>query len=202
MGFGSWPPVAGSFFGGTNLPGVKPMGVPPFGGGTPLGNNVRANTRNGNSQILGEADNFMRFLGKYNDIALYTGGSMYKVAEEIIKNKRWRGKISSFAAVKFDVNPTAVSNALVRTGVVLKSVGSKVGVAGYVVTYGGAVYKAVRRTDNTSTWVDVGSTTILIIGSFSPLAPFFLIGGIAYGGYRMMKGDEMDNAIDKRFGYR
>ena len=70
----------------------------------------------------------------------------------------------------------------------ISKTGKVLGVAGTVATYGVAGYQVATGTDNTSTWVDVGVTTgVVVVGIIS--TPVAIGAGIIYGGARLFYGD-------------
>ncbi len=83
----------------------------------------------------------------------------------------------------------------------ISKTGKILGVTGTVATYGVAGYQVATGTDNTSTWVDVGVTTgVVVVGIIS--APVAIGAGIVYGGARLFWGDEIDGLVNDNWGYR
>nr|NQU89657.1 RHS repeat-associated core domain-containing protein [Bacteroidota bacterium] len=87
--------------------------------------------------------------------------------------------------------------AISRTGKVLGGVG-------VLTTYGIAGYDVLNGNANTSTWVDVGATTLLfgaaILGG-PIVAGGAVVGGVIYGGARLFYGDNVDSWINNNWGY-
>jgi len=100
---------------------------------------------------------------------------------------------NSLAGAK-DVEIVSSMKAISKTGKVL-------GVVGTIATYGVAAYQLATGNDNTSTWVDVGVTTsVVIVGIIS--APIAVSVGLIYGGVRLIWGNKIDGWIDKNWGYK
>lgn len=79
-----------------------------------------------------------------------------------------------------------------------------IGGVGVLTTYGIAGYDVLNGNANTSTWVDVGATTLLfgaaILGS-PIVAGGAVVGGVIYGGARLIYGDSVDGWINNNWGY-
>lgn len=83
----------------------------------------------------------------------------------------------------------------------ISKTGKILGVAGTVATYGVAGYQVATGKDNTSTWVDVGVTSgVVVVGIIS--APVAIGAGIIYGGARLFWGNDIDGWINDNWGYR
>lgn len=117
---------------------------------------------------------------------------------------RFRGVLENeyIRQAEINISIAGVRNAkVVSYMTTISRTGKVLGVAGTVATYGVAGYKLARGKDDTSTWVDVGVTTgVVLVGIVS--APVAIGAGIIYGGVRLFWGDGIDGWIDENWGYR
>ncbi len=86
----------------------------------------------------------------------------------------------------------------------ISKTGKVLGAVGVLTTYGIATYDVINGNANTSTWVEVGATSVLfgaaIIGA-PIVAGVAVVGGITYGGVRLFFGNQIDNWINRNWGY-
>ena len=89
---------------------------------------------------------------------------------------------------------------------VMKYGGSAVGAVGLGITGIHTGIKAYNKTDNTSDWVDLGASTLLLgfgLMLTNPVGVGIVVGaGIAYGIYRIGWGEQADIRINEKFGFR
>ena len=87
---------------------------------------------------------------------------------------------------------------------VISRTGKVLGGVGVLTTYGIAGYEVLNGNANTSTWVDVGATTLMfglaIIGG-PIVAGGAVVGGVVYGGARLFYGVQVDGWINDNWGY-
>ncbi len=102
----------------------------------------------------------------------------------------------------FNITLAGAKNAKVVSSMkAISKTGKVIGVVGTVATYGVAGYQVATGTDNTSTWVDVGVTTgVVVVGIIS--APVAITAGVIYGGVRLFWGNQIDGWVDNNWGYR